>query len=569
MSKPLLPSEKEVLLWQDKSEKAVMTMLEKHYREALTGINLKIAQLLGRGDANLPHVIRRIEYQRMIKEQVKAALDALHAKEYETISEYLNETYTDAFVGSVYTMHNQDMPLILPVDQSAAVKAVTIDSKLKTDLYTALGVDVTQLKKRIASEITRGIASSMLYDEIARNIKNASGISLRRAKTITRTEAGRVQEQAHYDSAQKAKSVGADVVKQWSAIRDAKTRDSHRMLDGQIREVDEPFEVNGHKGMHPHDFGVAEEDINCRCTMLTRARKALDADELKYLQETAAYHGLQVKDSKKLGQAQAKNIAEFKKKYLQAAEKTAEAPAIKFVPAKTKDEAETFAEQFAHTIDYKGVSLENANIINEQLAVLTSKYPINKLEELATGGRGSMSANYKKLLISRNKLGKALSDGHAEFLRVQQETREALQTIKERYAGKKLPFDVRKNVEKLENSLRFNRWGVHGVYEDHVKWVVTHEYGHIVSDQYFGLINGDSANPNIKLNWSIKAVSDKWKKIYEKAYKDGDIYHVSQYGATDHKEFFAECFVAREIGEKLPDYIEEFMSEVLKNGILQ
>ena len=297
-----------------------MTMLEKHYREALTGINLKIAQLLGRNDANLPHVIRRIEYQRMIKEQVKAALDALHAKEYETISEYLNEAYTDAFVGSVYTMHHQDMPLILPIDQATAVKAVTIDSKLKTDLYTALGVDVTRLKKSIAAEITRGIASSMLYDEIARNIKNASGISLRRAKTITRTEAGRVQEQAHYDSAQKAKSVGADVVKQWSAIRDAKTRDSHRMLDGQIREVDEPFEVNGHKGMHPHDFGVAEEDINCRCTMLTRARKALDADELKYLQETAAYHGLQVKDSKKLGQAQAKNVAEFKKKYLKAAE---------------------------------------------------------------------------------------------------------------------------------------------------------------------------------------------------------------------------------------------------------
>ena len=214
----------------------------------------------------------------------------------------------------------QDVPVIIPIDQSAVVKAVTIDSKLKTDLYTSLGKDVNKLKKTIANEITRGIASGMLYDEITRNIKNASGVSLRRARTITRTEAGRVQEQATYDAAKEAKAVGADVVKQWSAIRDAKTRDTHRMLDGQVREVDEYFTVSGHKALHPHGFGVASEDINCRCTMLTRARSALGEADLKKMQERAAQHGLLVKDTKKLGKAQAKNIAEFKEKYLKAAE---------------------------------------------------------------------------------------------------------------------------------------------------------------------------------------------------------------------------------------------------------
>lgn len=318
MSKPLLKSEWEVLREQLKSEKNVLKALEEHYTEALNDIEGKIASLLGRQDANLPHVIRRIEYQRMIKAQVKAALDALHAKEYETISDYLHESYTDAFVGSVYTLHHQDVPVILPIDQSAAVKAVTIDSKLKSDLYTALGKDINQLKKTVASEITRGIASGMPYDDIARNLKNAAGVPLRKARTITRTEAGRVQEQATYDAAREAKAVGADVVKQWSSIRDGKTRDSHRKLDGQVRELDEPFEVNGHKGMHPHDFGVAEEDINCRCTMLTRARSAIGADDLKLMQERAAYHGLLVKDSKAFGEAKKKDFADFKKQYLKS-----------------------------------------------------------------------------------------------------------------------------------------------------------------------------------------------------------------------------------------------------------
>lgn len=318
--KPLLPSEKEVLLWQDKSEKAVLKALETHYRASFNMINQRIAELMGRNDAELPHVIRRIEYQKIIKQQVKAALDLLHANEYESISKFLDETYTDAFVGAVYTQHHQDMPVIVPIDQNAVVKAVTIDSKLKTSLYDALGVDVNKLKKIVTNEITRGIASGMLYDDIIRNIADKSYIPLKRAKTIVRTEAGRVQEQATFDEANKAKKAGADVVKQWSAIRDGKTRDSHRKLDGQIRELDEPFEVNGHKAMHPHDFGIAAEDINCRCTMLTRARAALDADELKLMQERAALHKILVRDVEGFEEAKAKDFADFRKKYLKAAE---------------------------------------------------------------------------------------------------------------------------------------------------------------------------------------------------------------------------------------------------------
>ena len=323
MSKPLLKSEKEVIQAQLKSEKAVLKELEKHYQEALKGIEARIAELLGRNDANLPHVIRRVEYQRMILAQVKAALDALHAKEYETIADYLKNSYTNAFVGSVYTLHQQNVPVIIPIDQSAAVKAVTIDSKLKSDLYTELGIDLTQFKKTIAAEITRGIASGMLYSDMMRNIKNAGGVPLSRARTIVRTEAGRVQEQATFDAAKGAKAKGADVVKQWSAVLDGKTRDSHRRLDGQIREINEPFTLGKRKAMHPHDFGVASEDINCRCTMLTRARAALDEDELKILRENAVRHSLYVDDPKAFRAEKLptlKNFTEFKKAYLKAAQ---------------------------------------------------------------------------------------------------------------------------------------------------------------------------------------------------------------------------------------------------------
>ena len=318
MNNGLLKTEWEILRERLKSEKEVLKELEKHYSAALEDIDQRIASMLGRNDANLPHVIRRIEYQRMIKAQIQAALDKLHANEYETISAYLNDSYTNGFVGTMYTLHEQDLPIIIPIDQNAVVKAVTIDSKLKHDLYKTLGVDMNKLKKTVASEITRGIASGLMYADIARNIKNASGIPFRRARTIVRTEAGRVQEQAAMDAGNKAKQAGADVVKQWSAIRDGKTRPHHRLLDRQVREMDERFS-NGL--MFPQEpGGKAEEVINCRCTTLIRAREEMDEDELRIMQERASYHGLLVKDSKEFGKAKAKDFSDFKKKYLKAAE---------------------------------------------------------------------------------------------------------------------------------------------------------------------------------------------------------------------------------------------------------
>jgi hypothetical protein len=84
------------------------------------------------------------------------------------------------------------------------------------------------------------------------------------------------------NACKKAKEKGADVLKQWDASLDGKTRDTHRLLDGQIRELDEPFEVHGMTAMQPGDFGDPAEDCNCRCALLQRARWALGNSYTKW-----------------------------------------------------------------------------------------------------------------------------------------------------------------------------------------------------------------------------------------------------------------------------------------------
>lgn len=320
MNEILNHQEREVLQKRIADEKKILTQLEAYYEDALHEIDNHIALLMGRGDANLPNVINHIEYQRMIKGQVQASLDKLQAKEYESIEAYLEESYTDSFVGTMYSLHAQNVPVIVPIDQAVVLKAINIDTHLKAPIYETLGMDLNRLKKTITSEITRGIASGLLYSEMQRNIHNTTRMPLSRARLITRTEAGRVQEQATMEAAKKAVQKGAEVVKQWCAILDMKTRYNHRLLDGQIREMEEYFTVSGKKAMQPHGFGEAEEDCNCRCTLLIRARAALDAAELKTMQERASYHGLTVKDSKAFGHAKAKDFSHFKKNYLKAIE---------------------------------------------------------------------------------------------------------------------------------------------------------------------------------------------------------------------------------------------------------
>ena len=211
----------------------------------------------------------------------------------------------------MYDMAGQGIPLIMPIDQEAAIKAIQTDSKISEGLYNALGVDTKKLKKAISAEVTRGIATNQTFHDIARNIAAMSRSPMSRAKVIANTEGHRIQQASTFDAQKAAKKKGADVVKMWDSTLDGRTRATHRHLDGQIREADKPFEADGKEAMFPGDFGDPAEDCNCRCVSLTRAKWALDEDELQTLKDRAKYFGLDKTES----------FEDYKKKYLNATTK--------------------------------------------------------------------------------------------------------------------------------------------------------------------------------------------------------------------------------------------------------
>jgi hypothetical protein len=275
------------------NEEAVIKRLDQVYGRSLKDINGKIKNLTftinklqleydwlddddpekAKIKSQIQSKIYQKQYQEQLQSQVGGILDKMQTSQFTTVSDYLDECYTDGFIGTIFDAHGQGIPIMTPIDQEAMVRAVQLDSKISKGLYTRLGEDVALLKKKITAQVSRSIATGMTYAQTAQSLAGYTRIGYNNAIRIARTEGHRIQTTATMDAMEKAKDKGADVVKQWDSTLDGRTRSSHRALDGEIRELNKPFS-NGLD--YPGDpEGEAAEVINCRCALLQRARWAL------------------------------------------------------------------------------------------------------------------------------------------------------------------------------------------------------------------------------------------------------------------------------------------------------
>lgn len=310
------------------NEKAVIKRLEKTYDKSLKDIqdniknlSFRIGELQQQYDWMDPDDPQRAKiksmiqskiyqknYQEQLEKQVVGILNEMQKSQFDSVSDYLDTCYSDGFVGTIFDAHGQGVPIMAPINQEAMVRAVQLESKISKGLYTRLKKDVGLLKKLIMADVSRAISTGMSYAQVAKLLENQTRVGYNRTIRIARTEGHRIQCTATMDAMETAKQRGADVLKQWDSTLDGRTRDSHRAVDGEIRELDKPFSNGLMFAGDP--TGRAEEVINCRCAVLQRARWALDEDELQTLKEKAKYFGLD----------KTEEFNDFKKKYLKAVE---------------------------------------------------------------------------------------------------------------------------------------------------------------------------------------------------------------------------------------------------------
>lgn len=121
-------------------------------------------------------------------------------------------------------------------------------------------------------EVVRGVLLSA-NDEGLGEAATAKAIRERIGKRLSASNAARIARTEMHTamtvgSDEAARSTGLEMVKEWVAAEDGRTRPSHAEADGDEVPLDQPFSVGDASLMIPGDpSGPAKEIINCRCAV--------------------------------------------------------------------------------------------------------------------------------------------------------------------------------------------------------------------------------------------------------------------------------------------------------------
>lgn len=307
--------EKEVEELLLNNENVMLSKLEHTYTKALADVKSRLRLLQAREQTQ--STIYQVNYQMALESQINGILEVLKQDNITNITDFLNTMYEDGYLGVQYSLMQQGIPVITVINQEEIAKSLFQNIAGMT-FADRLNIDMDLFKTKIKEEITRGIASASTYKQIAQQLSLVTGESLNKSYRIARTEGHRVTAEAKLTSMERAKNQGADIVKQWDSTLDGKTRKNHRKLDGKWVELDDYFEVGGRKVKAPGKFGRPEEDINCRCILLTRPRWAVDKRRTKSAKISDEYG----KEVEKL--IEVNNYEDYKKGYYKTIEKDPE-----------------------------------------------------------------------------------------------------------------------------------------------------------------------------------------------------------------------------------------------------
>ena len=414
------------------------------------------------------------------------------------------------------------------------------------------------LADSISEIIGGGLISGQSISKTSRQVRERFDVAKYYADRLVRTEVNYFNNEADamaYEEMDVDKYV-------FLATLDTRTSTKCQEMDGEVIELKERKVGVNYPPLHPQCRSKTRaymgEEIEK--TLKRRARNPVTGEteivgNISY-KSWAKQHGLDAfseeKDSGGL-KKQGKNG--------KIVEKTTFKQALEIQKEQTR------AKKYAKHVSFKGaINPDNIKTVNDTLDHLTEKYPTEKLDRIFIDDipEAKASANANRMRIDRKFINSKAEryDWAGQVKRNQKRIAELEKQWLRETPQKRV--EIRTKIVGLE---RYNKFKRRSVSSDGygVRGTITHEYGHILSDQRIGLGNGDRviASYDNNKNADYSRLRDKVKATYNKAIQNGDIFNISKYAEKNEKEFFSEVFAMREMGEELPKYITDMISEVL------
>lgn len=267
----------------DKVARTYEKRLLKLYRQSLKNIQRQIALVYERyGDkATLGELVA---YNRLTNLEVwiKTELTKLGRSTGTQINQMLKGSVINDYnyVGFV-TERTFQRKLNFTQLSNAKIKAALINPMDRVSAFQRNAKNVTLMYDKVKNSITQGIIEGKGYGNTASLVRKTMNNSFYQAKRIVWTESHRAQNAgriAGFDAVEDAAAQnGIKISRVWIATLDEKTRPSHRNMDQvKANNKTKKFRYVTMKGVviqvdAPGLIGIAEEDINCRCTTAIQA----------------------------------------------------------------------------------------------------------------------------------------------------------------------------------------------------------------------------------------------------------------------------------------------------------
>lgn len=245
--------------------------LQKTYEDAKKAGNAEDARTYGKKLAAAKRE-RTLgdEYYRDMTRQTARQISEVNKTAAAYINGELPQVYATGYNGTAAKLAADvyDGISFAMTDANTVKRLATVDKTLLPYKNINGVKDVRWNTQKLNSEVLQGILQGEPMDTIAGRLTNVLGMNAKSAIRNARTAVTGAENAGRLDMLRDAAEKGVHTLKVWSAIHDSRTRHSHEFLDGQEREIEEPFESLFGDIMIPGDPSADPADVyNCRCRL--------------------------------------------------------------------------------------------------------------------------------------------------------------------------------------------------------------------------------------------------------------------------------------------------------------
>lgn len=120
-------------------------------------------------------------------------------------------------------------------------------------------------KRKVESVVRQGMKKGHSVDRMAKELRKVTGMDKNSSIRTVRTSVTNAESMARMDSFFDAEAMGISMEKEWSAVKDSRTRTSHRVVDGERIPLRGYFSNGLYRPGDP--YGDPREIYNCRCKL--------------------------------------------------------------------------------------------------------------------------------------------------------------------------------------------------------------------------------------------------------------------------------------------------------------